>query len=164
MQWWCSHRPPPHAGAVGRPPRLTRRACGHRPVCPYLALLWSKGEAPPYLDSSSRQCSTTPLPPTTSLGSENHQTPAPYAPPPASSSPSRAPPRPGVPHRPLLSHRRAPLRPLTGALPSAEFTAAVSPHRRASLRAKAQIGFLLSGMCHDSFLSSPGCRPVGFHR
>jgi hypothetical protein len=83
----------------------THHACGHRPVCPYLTLLWSKGEAPPYLNSSSLQHSSTPLPPTTSLGSENLQAPAPYAPPPASSSPSRAPPRPGVPHRPLLSHR-----------------------------------------------------------
>jgi hypothetical protein len=107
----------------------TRRACGHHHVCPYLALLWSKGEAPSYLYSSSCQRSSTPLPPTTPLGSENHQAPAPYAPPLALSSPSRAPPCPGVPHRPLLSHRRAPLRPLTEALPSAEFTVAASPHR-----------------------------------
>jgi hypothetical protein len=117
------------AQSAARHASSTRRSCGHRPVCPYLTLLWSKGEAPPYLDSSSPQCSSTPLPLTTSLSSENFQAPAPYAPPPASSSPSRASPRPEVPHQPLLSHRRAPLRPLTGALPSAEFTTAVSPHR-----------------------------------
>jgi hypothetical protein len=63
------------AWSAARHASSTRHACGHRPVCPYLVLLWSKGEAPPYLNSSLRQRSSTPLPPTTSLGSENLQAP-----------------------------------------------------------------------------------------
>jgi hypothetical protein len=50
----------------------TRRACGHRPVRPYLALPWSEGEAPPLprLLITPAHCST-PLPPIAFLGHED---------------------------------------------------------------------------------------------
>jgi hypothetical protein len=45
-QRWRGHRSPPHAGAVGHPPRLLHAPHMRPPLCvPYLALLRSKGEA-----------------------------------------------------------------------------------------------------------------------
>jgi hypothetical protein len=43
---WRGHRPPPHVGAVGRPPHLLHTSCMRSPPWePYRVLLRSKGEA-----------------------------------------------------------------------------------------------------------------------
>jgi hypothetical protein len=124
---WRGHRPPPHAGAVGHPPRLLHAPCMRSPLrVTYLALLRSKGEENSI--SSTPRASAIFFSPAV-LDGDHLLGASPYAPPPASSSTSRAPLCPGVPHRPLLPHRRAPLRPLTGAFLPAEFTAAASPPR-----------------------------------
>jgi hypothetical protein len=128
----------------------THRACGHRPVRPYLTLSWSEGEAPPLpqLLITPARCSA-PLPPIAFLGHED--LPGANAPPPASSSPSRAPPSPGAPHRPLLSRRRAPHRPLTSApLRPTAITAALRP----------KSGSLSTGLTPRPFSR----RPAGFGR
>jgi hypothetical protein len=73
MQRWRGHRPPPHADAVGRPPRsLHAPRMRPPPVRPYLALPWSKGEASPLpqLLTAPGRCST-PLPPIAFLGRED---------------------------------------------------------------------------------------------
>jgi hypothetical protein len=97
---WRGHRPPPHAGAVGRPPRLLHAPCMQSLLrVTYLALLRSKGEENS-ISSTPRQRNL--LLPCRRLPSSTVTTSsalAPYAPPPASSSTSRAPPCPGVPHR-----------------------------------------------------------------
>jgi hypothetical protein len=116
-QRWHGHRSPPHAGAVGRPPRsLHASRMRPPPVCLYLALPCSEGEASPLsqLLITPAHCSA-PLLLIAFLSREDLPGASPLRPTPSSSSPSRAPLSPRAHHQPLLSRRRAPHRPLTGA-------------------------------------------------
>jgi hypothetical protein len=73
MQQCHGHRPLPHAGAVGRPPRsLHAPRMRPPPVRPYLALPWSEGEASPLprLLLTPARC-FAPLPPISFLGRED---------------------------------------------------------------------------------------------
>jgi hypothetical protein len=122
--------PPATSRRRGRPPARPPSCVVHAVTAPgdlSHAATVQRRRTLHFLDSSCQRNLLLPCRRLLSSTVTTSSAPAPYASPLTSSLTSRAPPRPGVPHRPLLPHRRAPLRPLTGALLPAEFTAAASP-------------------------------------